>query len=64
MEPRMDSDALVGSVSGLGPVWTSPLGRKQAEMALGWWYFLEQTLTWVLKDQGRRAFVQKGITGA
>lgn len=64
MEPRMDSSALVGSVSGLGSGWTCPPGRKQAEMALGWWYLLELTLRWVLKDQGRRAFVRKGSTGA
>ena len=59
MEPGMDSDALVGSMSGLGSVWTCPPGAKQAEMALGWWYLLEQTLTWVLKDQGRRALSGK-----
>lgn len=55
---------LVGSVSGLGSGWTCPPGSKQAEMALGWWYLLELTLTWALKDQGRRAFVRKGIPGA
>ena len=33
-------------------------------MALGWWCLLELTLTWALKDQGRRGFVRKGIIGA
>ena len=63
MEPRMDSDALVGVCLGWGSGWMCPPGSMQAEMALGWWCLLELTLTWALKDQGRRGFVRKGIIG-